>query len=124
MRSWPELDVTTASAALAASAALVLLTCCDAGSPTPCESSTLTYQTFGDPFIANWCRSCHSSELPPEMRQLAPLNVNFNSRADVLRFSRRISFLVVTSETMPPAGGPTERERALLADWIACGARE
>jgi len=91
--------------------------------PAECEDSALTYETFGEPFLTSWCRGCHSRDLPEEMRQLAPLDVNFNTRADVRARAGRIGFLVGETMTMPPAGGPSSAERALLVEWLACGAR-
>jgi uncharacterized membrane protein len=120
-RSWPELGRTVAASVLALHA--LVAACGEPPGSQECTSSALTYQTFGEPFIASWCRGCHSAELLPEMRQQAPLEVNFNSKSEVQRFAKRISFLVATAATMPPAGGPTAAERALLQEWIACGAR-
>jgi uncharacterized membrane protein len=100
----------------------LVLSCGEPAGDTACDASALSYQTFGEPFLASWCRGCHSSEVPPEMRQRAPLEVNFNSRAEVQAFIKRIGSLVAAS-AMPPAGGPSGQERALLAEWIECGAR-
>jgi uncharacterized membrane protein len=113
-RSWPE----AASLALA----LALAACGDDDRPAPCRSSSLTYETFGEPFLINWCRGCHSRDLPSDMRQGAPESVNFNERRDVRQRLPRISYVVATAPTMPPAGGPTDQERGLLAEWIGCGA--
>jgi hypothetical protein len=100
--------------------ALALAACGDDSLPD-CPPSALTYQTFGEPFLVNWCRGCHSRDLPPEMRQGAPETVNFNDRRDVRQFAGRISS-VVSAQSMPPAGGPGEQERGLLTEWIRCGA--
>jgi uncharacterized membrane protein len=89
-----------------------------------CAQSALTYQTFGEAFLASWCRGCHSRELPEDMRQLAPLAVNFNTLEEVQARAGRIEFLVVEGKTMPPAGGPSTEERALMGEWLRCGARE
>jgi uncharacterized membrane protein len=91
--------------------------------PAQCEGSALTYATFGEPFFTSWCRGCHSRDLPEGLRQLAPLEVNFNTQADVRARAGRVGFLVGEAATMPPAGGPSAGERALLVEWLACGAR-
>ena len=131
MRSWPSL-------------ALALLVACGTDSvsrddgegsgsgsnepievdPDACETSYLTYDNFGAPFVINWCRGCHSSEVPAGMRQKAPKDANFDTLAQVRMWSERIANRAAgTMPNMPPAGGPTAEERALLAEWIACGTK-
>jgi hypothetical protein len=126
MRSWP-------------SALLVLVVACgndvrgdqfggDDGpepvDPDTCETSYLGYDNFGAPFVVNWCRGCHSSIVPKNMRQNAPLDVNFDTEADVTHWAERIQARAAGAKpTMPPAGGPSTDERQLLAEWIACGTK-
>lgn len=89
-----------------------------------CDTSYLDYNNFGEPFTLNWCRGCHSSTIPQTQRQKAPMTVNFDTLADVQKWSERIEALAATdTPTMPPAGGPSPGERALLREWIECGAR-
>jgi len=94
--------------------------------PAPCEDSVLTYANFGEPFLLDWCRGCHSSGLPVDMRQNAPSNVNFDTLDQVHDLASRIEIRAVGDAdlppTMPPAAGPPDEERALLAEWLACGA--
>lgn len=105
------------------SAALVLaLGACGDDREYVCATSALTYQTFGEPFMANWCRGCHSSALDPAMRQHAPLDVNFDELAQIRAAKRRILELAADGDAMPPRGGPSDEERALLHSWLACGA--
>ncbi|MDQ3340048.1 MAG: hypothetical protein M4D80_33230 [Myxococcota bacterium] len=90
--------------------------------PEACETSYLSYGNFGAPFVVNWCRGCHASSVPAGMRQKAPIDVNFDTEADVLAYRERFRVRATgTKPTMPPAGGPTAEERALLAEWIDCG---
>lgn len=91
--------------------------------PPGCEASPLRYDNFGAPFLITWCRGCHSAQLPPEERQSAPIDVNFETRADAERWARRLLVRVRDTATMPPAGGPGEDERRLFGEWVACGAR-
>lgn len=92
--------------------------------PDVCETSYLDYDNFGAPFVINWCRGCHSSAVPMNMRQKAPADANFDTLEQVRMWSDRIAMRAAsTMPNMPPAGGPTEQERALLAEWLACGAR-
>jgi uncharacterized membrane protein len=92
--------------------------------PNVCDTSYLDYDNFGAPFVINWCRGCHSSAVPVAMRQKAPADANFDNLEQVRMWSERIAFRAAgTVPNMPPAGGPSEEERALLAEWLACGAK-
>lgn len=92
--------------------------------PDTCETSYLTYGNFGEPFALDWCRGCHSSAIPAGMRQKAPMGVNFDTQEDITHWRERILMVAAGSQpTMPPAGGPPDEERALLAEWLGCGAR-
>ena len=120
MRSWPSLVL------------VVALGCGndralgdDDFDPDRCETSYLTYGNFGEPFALDWCRGCHSSDVPMGMRQKAPIDVNCDTHEDIMTWRERIESRATGDEpTMPPAGGPGEAERALLGEWLACGARK
>jgi uncharacterized membrane protein len=90
-----------------------------------CETSYLDYANFAAAFSADWCRGCHGAAVPEGMRQKAPLDVNFDSLDALRHWNERIRVRATgDAPTMPPAGGPSTEERALLAEWLACGARE
>jgi len=92
--------------------------------PSVCDTSYLDYDNFGAPFVINWCRGCHSDAVPAGMRQKAPLDANFDTLAQVRTWSPKIATRATgTTPNMPPAGGPTQQERQLLAEWLACGAK-
>jgi len=92
--------------------------------PSQCEQSYLDYGDFGAPFMLDWCRGCHSAAVPTAMRQSAPTDINFDTLDEVRMFKDRIAVRAAsTAPTMPPAGGPGTDERALLAEWIACGVK-
>ena len=92
--------------------------------PNVCDTSYLDYDNFGAPFVINWCRGCHSSAVPVAMRQKAPADANFDNLDQVRMWSERIAVRAAgTVPNMPPAGGPSEEERLLLAEWLACGAK-
>lgn len=125
MRSWRSLALVVALAACGNDVATQVG---DDEPPPPdpdaCETSFLDYGNFGAPFVVNWCRGCHSSAVPAGMRQRAPLDVNFDTEADVRLHAERIRVRSTgATPTMPPAGGPSAEERALLAEWLACGAK-
>lgn len=134
MRSWREQVAAMVAAAVAAGALGALGCGTDSAPPgedppgedppIACETSYLTYGNFGEPFILDWCRGCHSSSVPAGMRQDAPIDVNFDDAGDLAQWSARIAARSTgAAPTMPPAGGPTAEERALLAEWLACGGR-
>ena len=98
------------------------------GEPPPdpnseqCKTSTLSYQNFAAPFVITWCRGCHGESQPVTMRQDAPIGVNFDTADDVRGAGDRLLARATgAAPTMPPAGGPSDEERALLAEWIGCG---
>jgi uncharacterized membrane protein len=88
-----------------------------------CVTSYLTYDNFGEPFMTSWCRGCHSDQVAAPMRQRAPLGVDFDTLDEVRVQSISIAITTVTDRTMPPAGGPSDEERAMLDQWLRCGAR-
>ncbi len=123
MRSWRSLAVVLAVLATACGNDAATSMGDDTGpEPDACETSYLRYDNFGAIFSANWCRGCHSASVPADMRQMAPTDVNFDSEADLVEWKARIRVRATgDAPTMPPAGGPSADERALLAEWIDCG---
>lgn len=119
MRSSPSL----AYAAVTALGAVTALTpACGADTDPACARSFLRYDNFGAPFIADWCRACHSADTPPGMRQQAPADVNFDDLSEVRRWSLQIRLTAGQGSSMPPAGGPSTDERQMLVEWLGCGA--
>jgi uncharacterized membrane protein len=96
----------------------------DAPPPVSCDDSVLRYSNFGEPFVLDWCRGCHSAGVPDGMRQGAPEGVDFDTHEQVATYAPRILARATGAiPSMPPAGGPSDAERAWLAEWLACGAR-
>lgn len=96
----------------------------DAPPGDPCEDSYLDYQNFGEPFALDWCRGCHSAAIPAGMRQKAPVEINFDTVDDLRAWKARIMVVAASATpSMPPSGGPSGTERALLDEWLRCGAR-
>ena len=119
MRSRCSVAVTLAG--LAALATLATLGSCGPDEDAACSQSYLTYDNFGAAYMTNWCTGCHSAQLPVDMRQLAPIGMDFDTLDEVHAWS--IGVMTTTAQqTMPPQGGPSDDERALLAQWITCGA--
>lgn len=105
---------------LAAVTALTLA--CGADTDRTCAQSFLRYDNFGAPFIVDWCRACHSADTPPDMRQQAPADVNFDDLSEIRRWSYPIRITTGQGSSMPPAGGPSAEERRMLVEWLDCGA--
>ena len=113
--------------------ALVSLSACsgDSGptvntpfSEARCENGTdLTWETFGEPFMRDYCTSCHGSDLFGGAREGAPVDANFDDLDTVREFTAGVfERSAADNTTMPPENGPSLEERALLAEWLACGA--
>jgi hypothetical protein len=80
----------------------------DAGVPdgfSTCDPPALTYASFGQAFLTNYCASCHAFD------------------QSVAKTSGSVLASAVTSGAMPRGGRfPTAGERMEFAAWIACGA--
>ena len=98
--------------------------------PTDCPpDSVATWDNFGEPFLLTWCTPCHSSHLSgfgdPNERQDAPLGSDFDTYSHYMDWDTDVYARAAAENTsMPPAGGPTPEDRAMLAEWIACGSPE
>lgn len=90
----------------------------------PCpDDSTLTWESFGGPFVLSYCSTCHGSGLPADMRQNAPVGLDFEHVEQVRMHADRIwARAADQNATMPPAGAPAQDDRSLLGEWLACGA--
>src|SRR5688572_20612919 len=94
---------------------LALLACAteDTDPPECVHDPVLTYQNFGQGFTEQYCVGCHSSHLPTlELRNDAPLGVNFDTYESILLWNERIRTRARygIAEPMPPGGGPREDE--------------
>ncbi len=82
------------------------------------DAPVVTYETFGAGFMTENCQSCHASTSPD--RKGAPAHVVFDTVDDVWANKTRVIGLAVTAVTMPPLGGTTADDRALLETWLTC----
>jgi hypothetical protein len=90
------------------------------GSTCPTDS-TLTYATFGQPFVAKYCLSCHRAG-GPQTPTLSTLD-QIRSNKDVIDRSAAAGPNAVNTY-MPDGGSVPEAERRQLGEWLACGAPE
>lgn len=90
----------------------------------PCPpDSGLTWENFGGGYVLSYCTTCHHSALPADMRQLAPIAINFETVELVRAQADRVwARAADQNQTMPPVGAPADDQRALLGEWLACGA--
>jgi hypothetical protein len=100
--------------------------------PTPTGStcppgSTLSYESFGRPFFDRYCQSCHATTVTGPDRRGAPAT-RFYDTVDRIRNDADIDPQAAAgpdafNEVMPPSRPrPTDEERFLLGEWLACGA--
>lgn len=110
-------------------ASLVIAAGCLAGDSTPevdeepCPpGSELTYDNFGGPFLDANCQRCHASA--SEDRNGAPASFTFDTVEDVRDHRERIFARAAGDNASMPPGpdDPPVAERAMLAEWLACGA--
>ncbi|HEX4451035.1 MAG TPA: hypothetical protein VH143_09210 [Kofleriaceae bacterium] len=106
-------------------------------------TTTLTWENFGQAFMANYCINCHDSQLTLNERNGAPLFHDFDSLEGVLEVPDHIDEQAgwgpkAQNNFMPGAGtngkcpsmlggpldedcpDPTGDERTNLSLWIAC----
>jgi len=88
--------------------------------PGTCDTPP-TWETFGKGFATSWCTPCHAASLPTEERQGAPVGVDFDTLDDMLQWGARVHARAVEAADMPPGGGPSDTELALLDTFLACG---
>jgi uncharacterized membrane protein len=90
----------------------------------PPEGTTLTYQNWATGFFATHCNGCHGVNI--DDRNGAPVAYVFDTydQVDVLR-ERIFLRSAADNVSMPPGpDDPSDEERWMLSEWIACGAPE
>jgi hypothetical protein len=81
----------------------------------------LSYENFGLGYMGKHCAGCHSSLFVGPMRKEAPPGVDLDTYAGVLTWAYRIEARATgDSTTMPPGGGPSTAEVAMLTEWLQC----
>ena len=125
---------------------LALAACTNTALPEPtgatCDdplTNPLTWDSFGQQFMATYCTSCHSITLTHAARNGAPLFHDYDSLKDTMKLHEHIDAQAgigpkASNSLMPPdrcpstPGGaldtdcpkPSDAERAQLATWLAC----
>ncbi len=74
--------------------------------------STLTYEDFGQPMMADNCLSCHAGKERPRLDSVEQIRANTNA----------IMLEAVETTNMPDSSSMVLEERQLLGEWLACGA--
>ena len=82
------------------------------------EEQEVTWDAFADGFFRSRCQACHASTSPD--RRGAPDGVAFDDEAATRGQGERVRARVLVEPTMPPGGGLSESERALLDVWLSC----
>lgn len=108
--------------ALVVTVIVVAIAACSFGTPIadhPCPpgGTTLTYQSFGAGFFQEYCVRCHGGPNGYSSRAFTSV--------DAIRADKDRIFINAASgnASMPPGpDGPSQHERDMLADWLACGA--
>jgi hypothetical protein len=81
----------------------------------------LEYDRYGQGFVEKFCNGCHSSLVPEELRNDAPVGVDFDSYGAILQWKDRIAVRTDPDEpTMPPGGGPTDDQYVEFHEWLDC----
>lgn len=125
---------------------LLVAGCTNAAVPTPTQAKcpdpdpgTLTWNSFGQKFMADFCTACHDSQLDHAHRNGAPLYHDYDMLFGVLEIPDHIdqyagSGPAAHNTLMPPSrcpstpGGsldrdcpePTDQQRTDLSVWLAC----
>ena len=88
----------------------------------PPEGTTLSYENFGQDFMASWCLRCHQPYT--NNRHGAPGEYNFDTLQGIRRNTTRIfARAALDNDSMPPGpDDPPGQQREDLAEWLACGA--
>jgi cytochrome c5 len=91
------------------------------------QSSPLTYDNFGKPFMESYCTRCHATALMGDARQGAPTFHDFDTLFGIKVVYDHIDETTAAgpaavNKGMPPDGAkPSDEERRQLGEWLACG---
>lgn len=82
------------------------------------------YDTFGAPFLAEYCTRCHDSALVGDtMRGGAPEGLDWDIESNVRENAEFLRYVIGVSNEMPPVGRrPSCEERRRFVRWVDVGA--
>lgn len=89
-------------------------------------TATATYENFGRDFFDQYCLRCHSETLSGPDRNGAPPEHNFDTVGLIHNQRLLIDAQAAIgpdheNRDMPPTGPfPTDEERRILGEWLAC----
>jgi uncharacterized membrane protein len=93
------------------------------------SNSTLTYEGWASGFFESYCTGCHSTTRTSQTeRRGAPIGANWDDLDAIREFAADIDAVAAsgpkaTNRIMPPsAPAPSDEERRMLGEWLACGA--
>ncbi len=95
--------------------------------PPPPLGTALTYENFGKKFMEDYCIRCHDSKLTGAARHGATSFHDFDTLFGIKAVKAHIDLTsasgpAATNTSMPPDGkSPSQAEREMLGEWIACG---
>jgi uncharacterized membrane protein len=91
--------------------------------------STLRYETFGAAFFSAHCTRCHAStNVGAVARRGAPVGLDWDELSVVRAHADAIDRMaaggpLMINRTMPPTEPrPSDADRLMLGEWLACGA--
>jgi uncharacterized membrane protein len=85
----------------------------------PCvDAPVATWENFGAGFVTQHCQACHAGSAPD--RHGAPDDVRFDSREETEALAERVLARVVDAGDMPPSGGVSADDLAMVGYWLAC----
>jgi uncharacterized membrane protein len=91
----------------------------DSGDPACTAPEAVTWESYGHIFMTTYCVSCHSV-YNEDHRFGAPVGVDFDTEADLLRQVERVRVRVLEEQTMPVAGGVFPEDLLLLERYLGC----
>ncbi len=91
----------------------------ESGDPTCVEPPVVTWDSYGHIFMTTYCVSCHSV-YNVDHRFGAPLGVDFDTEADLIRQVERVRVRVIEEQTMPVAGGVFADDLLLFERYLGC----
>ena len=77
-----------------------------------------TWSNFGEAFFLTYCDACHAADSPNRFD--APVDVTFDTEAEVQRQIDAIWDSVVVRQSMPRGGGLPTEDLEALQNYIGC----